>query len=153
LTIPALRLLEYVPTEAIFQVREMGGPSAYMAGYARIAELVAVDGIEGVASSGGRIRFLRLTATRPEIERRLVEFAIERQRQAKQVEQDRKRGIRPTPESRFSLKFTYREHVGDSRIVVLKRVTKSGRFVTWRGTGFSPNRFNPDAIPAPLRRY
>jgi hypothetical protein len=149
LTTPARLLLDYIPDNAVLQVRNPDGSSAYMAEYALILRLIDVGGVEGVGSRSGRIRYLRFTAPAAEVHSRLAE----RDARIEAEEQARKRRAIPSPESRFSLKFTYREQVGDTRMIVLKRVTKDGRYVTWRGCGFDPRRFNPDAIPEPLRRF
>jgi hypothetical protein len=149
LTTPARLLLDYIPDNAVLQVRNPDGSSAYMAEYALILRLIDVGGVEGVGPRSGRIRYLRFTAPATEVHNRLVT------RDAR-IEEDaaaRKRRVVQSPESRFSLKFTYREQVGDTRMTVLKRVTKDGRYVTWRGCGFNPRAWNPDAIPEPLRRF
>ncbi|HWR49901.1 MAG TPA: hypothetical protein VN428_02270 [Bryobacteraceae bacterium] len=150
MTTPARLLFSYIPPDTVnLQVREMNGKSAYMADYPFLLRLLDADCIEGVGPRSGRIRYVRLTVPLGDVSRKLAEREAEKQAQV----QAQRAATRPSPESRFSLKFTYREQVGDARIVVLKRVDEHGHYATWRKCGFNPKRFNPDAVPEPLRRY
>jgi hypothetical protein len=52
--------------------------------------------------------------------------------------------------SRESLKLTYREHM-ENQPYTLKRIGDGGKFEHWdEKAGFTPGRFNPDALPAPI---
>ena len=103
----------------------------------QLAAMIAANTIVGVLR-GKRLKYVQLLVP-PDVAFRVLGEGVQRPRTGGGAQQ---------------WKFTYGEQVATGRLTILKRYNqRTNSFVHWGGDGFNPCRWNPDAIPEPLRRY
>jgi hypothetical protein len=134
-------LLRYLPS-IIFPVDIFPATENQVLFQATREQLRAMIASKAVIGIGSRNRIKRLRVNR------LDPPTAEQEAQAAKTEL--RRAFRESTYSRFDLKYTYCEQI-ENKPYTVKLIVEGGRHERWPdNAGFSPHRFNPDRIPAPL---